>query len=119
MISLMFKLWLENTDYLYYSKFVFVHSDLLSNLMIKRNMTIILLLSKRQICLHHLKIKIEVIYSLVNPCGKNKHRHPINKKETRNRGVKQRDNHPTQGYKRIRNYIQMACIVNMLKKQCN
>ena len=42
---------------------------------------------------------------------------PSTKKEKkRNRGVQQRDNHPTQGYKRIRNYIQMACIINMFKK---
>ena len=38
------------------------------------------------------------------------------KKNKRNRGVQQRDNHPTQGYKRIRNYIQMTCIINMFKK---
>ena len=31
--------------------------------------------------LQHLKVKIEIIYSLVSPCGKNKHRYPINKKE--------------------------------------
>ena len=65
-------------------------------------------------------IKIEIIYSLVNPSGKNKHRYPINKKiEKRKRGDRQRDNHPTQGYKRIRNYVQMTCIINMVKKQCN
>ena len=49
--------------------------------MTKRNMTIILLFAKKQICLQHLKIKIEIIYSLVNLCGKNKHRYPINKKK--------------------------------------
>ena len=31
--------------------------------------------------------------------------------------MQQRDNNPTQGYKRIRNYIQITCIVNMVKKQ--
>ena len=61
--------------------------------------------------------KNEMIYSLVTPCGKNKHRHPIKRK--RNRGAKRRDNHPTQGYKRIRIYIQMTCIINMVKKQYN
>ena len=85
--------------------------------MTKRNMTIILLLAERQICLQHLKIKIEIIYLLVNPCGKNKHRYPINKK--RNRGDQQRDNNPIQGYKRTRNYIQMTCIINVFKKQYN
>ena len=40
-------------------------------------------------------------------------------KEKRNRAAKQRDNHPTQGYNRIRNYIQTTCIINMLKKQYN
>ena len=63
-----------------------------------------------------LKIKIEIIYSLVNPYGKYKHRYTINKKK-RNRGVQKRGNHPTQGYKRIRNYSQMTCIINMIKKQ--
>ena len=28
-----------------------------------------------------LKIKIEIIHSLANPCGKNKRRYPISKKE--------------------------------------
>ena len=78
-------------------------------------MTIILLLAKRQKCLHHLKIKVEIIYSLVNQCGKNKHRYPSTKKERRNRGVQERDNHPTQGYKRIRNYSRMTCIVKCLR----
>ena len=31
--------------------------------------------------LRELILKIEIIYSLVNPCGKNKHRYPINKKK--------------------------------------
>ena len=116
----MFKLWLENTDCLYYSKFVFVHSDLLSNLHDQKEYDNYSAISREANMPASLKkIKIEVIYSLVKPRVKNKHRHPINKKEARNRGVQQRDNHPTQGYKRIRNYIQMACIVNMLKKQCN
>ena len=69
-----------------------------------------------------LKIKVEIIYPLVSQCGKNKHRYPINKKKKkkkRNRGDQQRDNHPTQGYMRIRNYIQMTCIINMVKKQYN
>ena len=65
-------------------------------------MTIILLLVKRQLCLQQQNIKIEIIYSLVNPCGKSKHRYPINKKTTkrktkekkRNTGDQQRDNHP-------------------------
>ena len=69
--------------------------------------------------LQHLKVKIEIIYSLVSPCGKNKHRYPINKKEKKNRGVQERNNHSTQGYRRIRNYIEMACIINMVKKQYN
>ena len=61
-----------------------------------------------------------MIYLLVNPCGKNKHRYPIKKKgQKRNRGDQQRDNHPIQGYKRIRNYIQMTCIINMVKNQYN
>ena len=42
---------------------------------------------------------------------------PHQQKRERNRGVQLRDNHPTQGYKRIRNYIQMTCIINMVKKQ--
>ena len=65
------------------------------------------------------KNKIEIIYSLVNPFGKNKHRPHQQKKKKRNKGVQQRDNHPEQGYKRIRNYIQMTCIINMLKKHYN
>ena len=65
-----------------------------------------------------LNIKIEIIYSLVNPCGKNKHRYPINKKK-RKRGDQQRDNHPTQSHKRIRDNIQMTCIINKVKKHCN
>ena len=43
-------------------------------------MTIILLFAERQICLQHYKIKIGIIYTLVNPCGKNKHRYPSTKK---------------------------------------
>ena len=82
-------------------------------------MTIILLLAERQYAWNTKKIKIEIIYSLVNPCVKNKHRYLNNKKEKRNRGDQQRDNHPIQGYKRIRNYIQMTCIRNMVKKQYN
>ena len=49
--------------------------------MTKRNMTIILLFVERQICLQHKKIKIEIKYSLVNPCGKNKHRYPASTKK--------------------------------------
>ena len=44
---------------------------------------------------------------------------PHQQKEKGNRGDQQRGNHPTQGYKRIRNYIQMTCIINMVKKQYN
>ena len=45
---------------------------------------------------------------------------PIDKKEKKGtEEFQQRDNHPTQGYKRIRNYIQMTCIINMVKKQYN
>ena len=40
-------------------------------------------------------------------------------KEKRNRGVQQRENHPTQGYKRIRNYIQITCIISMITMQHN
>ena len=62
---------------------------------------------------------MEIIYSLVNTCGKNRHRYPINKKGKKKRGVQQRDNYPTQGYKRVRNYMQMTCIINMVKKHSN
>ena len=54
-----------------------------------------------------LKNKNEIMYSLVYPCDKNKQRYLINKNEKKETGVQQPDNHPTQGYKGIRNYIQM------------
>ena len=63
--------------------------------------------------------KNEIIYSLVNTCGKTNKGTPSTKKRKRNRGVQQRDNHPTQGYKSIKNYIKMTCIINMVEKQYN
>ena len=42
--------------------------------MTKGNMTIILLLAEKMLAT--LKIQIEIIYSLFNLCGKNKHRYP-------------------------------------------
>ena len=65
--------------------------------MTKRNMSIILLLAERQICLQHYKIKIEIIYSLVNPCEKKNMGTPSTKKKKRNRAVQQRDTYPTRG----------------------
>ena len=104
-------------DCLYYSKLVFVCFDLLSNLHDQKEYDNYFAISREANMLAILKIKIKMKYSLVNPCGKTKHRYPINKKEKRNRGVQQRDNHSTQGHKRIRNYIQRTCIINMVKKQ--
>ena len=99
---------------------MFVRFDLLSNLHDQKEYDNNFVISQEANMLATLKIKIEIICSLVNPCGKNKHRYPINKKEKiRNRGDQQRDNHPIQCYKRIRNYIQMTCIINMIKKQYN
>ena len=100
---------------------MFVRFDLLSNLHDQKEYDNYFVICREANMLATLKIKIEIIYSLVNPCGKNKHRYPINKKrkENRNKGDQQRDNHPTQGYKMIRNYIQITCIINMVKKQYN
>ena len=57
------------------------------------------------------------MYSLVNPCLKNKHRYPINKTNNkRNRGAQARDNHPTHGYKRTRKFIKITCITHKAKK---
>ena len=52
-------------------------------------------------------IKIKIIYSLVNPSGKNKHRYPIQKLTKKKQRSQLRDNHPTQCYKRTRNLIQI------------
>ena len=94
-----------------------VRFDLLSNLHDQKEYDNYFVISREVNMLATLKIKIEIIYPLVNPYGKYKHRYPINKK--RNRGVQQRDNHPTQGCKRMRNYIQITCIINMVKKEYN
>ena len=77
----MFKIQLENTDCPCYSKFVFVRFDLLSNLHDQTEYDIYFVISREANILTTLEIKIETIYSLVNPCGQNKHRYPINKKE--------------------------------------
>ena len=65
-----------------------------------------------------LKIKIEIMYThwLIH-VAKTKIGTQSTKK--RNNGNQQRDSHPTQGYARKRNYIQMTCIINMVKKQYN
>ena len=76
----MFKIKLENTDCLCYSYFVFVRFDLLSNLHGQKEYNNYFVISQEGNILAPLKIKIEIIYSLVNPCGKNKHRYPNNKK---------------------------------------
>ena len=98
---------------------MFVRFDLINNLHDHKEYDNYFAISQKANMLATLKIKIEIIYSLVNPCGKSKHRHPINKKKKiRNRGDQQRDNHLSQGYARIRNYIQMTCIMNNEKNVC-
>ena len=98
---------------------MFVRFDLLSNLHDQKEYDNYFVICREANMLATLENN-EIIYSLVNPCGKNKHIYPINKKkEKRNRGDQQRGNHHTKGYKRIINYIQMTCILNMVKKQYN
>ena len=52
-----------------------------------------------------LKIKIEIIHSLVNTCGKNKHRNPMNKKKKKEteepKSVTIIPHKATRGYKTI------------------
>ena len=76
----MFKIQLENADCLWYSKFVFVCFDLLSILHDQKKYDNYFVISREANMLATLNTKIEIIYSLVNPCGKKKHRYPINKK---------------------------------------
>ena len=60
---------------------MFVRFDLLSNLHDQKEYDNNFVISQEANMLAILKIKIEIIYSLVNPCGKTKHRYPINKKK--------------------------------------
>ena len=98
---------------------MFVRFDLLGYLHNQKEYDNYFVISREAITLATLKIKIEIIYSLVNPCGKTIIDTPSTKKKKRNIGVQQPDNHPTQGYKRIKNYIQMTCIISMVKKHSN
>ena len=64
---------------------MFVRFDLLSNLHDQKEYDNYFIISREANMLATLKkIRIEIIYSFVNPCGKNKDRYPINnkKKET-------------------------------------
>ena len=74
-------LMLENTECLCYSKFVFVRFDLLSNFHDQKEYDNYFVISREANMLATLKIKIEIIYSLVNLCGKNKHRYPSTKQK--------------------------------------
>ena len=60
---------------------MFVPFDLLSNIHDQKEYDNNFVISREAKMLATLKIKIEIIYSLVNPCGKNKHRYSINKKK--------------------------------------
>ena len=61
---------------------MFVRFDLLNNLHDQKEYDSYFVISREANMLATLKNKIEIIYSLVNTCGENKHRYPINKKET-------------------------------------
>ena len=60
---------------------MFVRFDLLSDLHDQKEYDNYFVICRKANMLATLKIKIEIIYSLVNPCGKNKHRYPSNKEK--------------------------------------
>ena len=60
---------------------MFVRVDLLGNIHDKKESDNYFVISREANMFATLKMKFEMIYSLVNTCGKNKHRHPINKKK--------------------------------------
>ena len=79
LICLMLKIYLENTDFLCYPKLVFVRFDLLSNLHDQKEYDNYYVISREADLLATPKTKNKIKYSLVNPCGKNKHRFHIKK----------------------------------------
>ena len=119
LICPLLKFYLKNTDVLCYQKFVFVLFDLLSNLHDQNEYDNYFVINREAYMLETLKIKNKIICSLVIHVAKQTWVPHQQNKQKRNRGAQPLDNHPTQGYNRTRNSVQMASIINMVRKQYN